>query len=173
MRTTKAVSISMSPAELRQAERLARQTNRSLSGLVREGLKRLQNEERSMGDIDDLEYTAAQRRIIDARLAKALEEIKKGRTYGPFKTADEMIASMKRELRKRAAKQKAKRSRHHSSSKVIITSSRRKKDNRRQIIHHPLGRRRNPCKSAQSLSLTVSNPLIFRGRLSTDRATIV
>jgi|MudIll2142460700_1097286.scaffolds.fasta_scaffold311216_2 predicted nucleic acid-binding Zn ribbon protein len=31
----------MSPAEFEEAERLARQTNRSLSGLLREGLKRL------------------------------------------------------------------------------------------------------------------------------------
>ena len=117
MRTTKAVSISLPPAELKQAERLAKQTNRSLSGLVREGLKRLQNEQRTMrharsvGDPDDREYTSAQRRIIDARLAKGLQEIKKGRTYGPFDTADEMIASLKEELRKRAAAKKAKRSR--------------------------------------------------------------
>src|SRR5258706_15877329 len=45
----------------------------------------------------DDEYTPAQRRIIDARLAKADEDIKKGRTYGPFNSADEMIASMERE----------------------------------------------------------------------------
>jgi hypothetical protein len=41
MRTTKTVSISMAPNELRLAERLAKSTNRSLSGVVREGLKRL------------------------------------------------------------------------------------------------------------------------------------
>jgi len=41
MRTTKTVSISMSPSELKLAERLATSTNRSLSGVVREGLKRL------------------------------------------------------------------------------------------------------------------------------------
>ena len=60
----------------------------------------------------DDEYTPAQRRAINARLAKADEEIKKGRTYGPFDTVDEMIASMERELKKRAAaKKKAKHSR--------------------------------------------------------------
>ena len=60
----------------------------------------------------DDEYTPAQRRFINARLAKADEDIKKGRTYGPFNTADEMIASMEKELKKRAAaKRKAKRSR--------------------------------------------------------------
>ena len=60
----------------------------------------------------DDEYTPAQRRTINARLAKADEEIKKGRTYGPFNTADEMIASMEKQLKKRAAaKRKTKRSR--------------------------------------------------------------
>ena len=34
----------------------------------------------------DDEYSPEQRRIIDARLAKADEEIKHGRVYGPFNT---------------------------------------------------------------------------------------
>jgi AbrB family looped-hinge helix DNA binding protein len=60
----------------------------------------------------DDEYTPAQRRVIDARLAKSAEDVKKGRTFGPFNSADEMIASMERELKKRAAaKRKSKRSR--------------------------------------------------------------
>jgi Arc/MetJ-type ribon-helix-helix transcriptional regulator len=41
MRTTKTVSVSMPPSEFRVAERLAKSTNRSMSGLVREGLKKL------------------------------------------------------------------------------------------------------------------------------------
>ena len=45
MRTTKTISISMPPAELKLAERLAKTTNRSLSGVVREGLKRLASEQ--------------------------------------------------------------------------------------------------------------------------------
>jgi hypothetical protein len=45
MRTTKTVSISMPPAELKVAERLTKTTNRSLSGVVREGLKRLASEQ--------------------------------------------------------------------------------------------------------------------------------
>jgi bifunctional DNA-binding transcriptional regulator/antitoxin component of YhaV-PrlF toxin-antitoxin module len=48
----------------------------------------------------DHEYTPAQRRIIDARLKKALQEVKRGHTAGPFDTADEMIASLERELKK-------------------------------------------------------------------------
>jgi hypothetical protein len=46
MRSTKTVSISMTPDELKEAEDLARATNRSLSGLVREGLQRLKVEQR-------------------------------------------------------------------------------------------------------------------------------
>lgn len=45
MRTTKTISISMPPAELKLAERLAKTTNRSLSGVVREGLKRLASDQ--------------------------------------------------------------------------------------------------------------------------------
>ena len=48
----------------------------------------------------DDEYAPAQRRVIDARLKLALEEVKKGRTAGPFDTAAEMVASLKRDLRK-------------------------------------------------------------------------
>lgn len=50
------------------------------------------------------EYTPAQRRAIDAELRKSLEEVRRGQMAGPFDTAEEMIASLKRQLRKRAAK---------------------------------------------------------------------
>jgi bifunctional DNA-binding transcriptional regulator/antitoxin component of YhaV-PrlF toxin-antitoxin module len=59
----------------------------------------------------DDEYTPAQRRVIDARLKKALEELKRGHTAGPFNSADEMIASLKRELKKSALKKTKPRSR--------------------------------------------------------------
>src|SRR5881392_3395780 len=49
----------------------------------------------------DDEYTPAQRRTIDARLAKSEKEYKQGHGFGPFNTADEMIASMKSQLRKK------------------------------------------------------------------------
>lgn len=45
MRTTKTVSISMSPAERKVAERLAKTTNRSVSGVLREGLRRMASEQ--------------------------------------------------------------------------------------------------------------------------------
>ena len=42
----------------------------------------------------DDEYTPEQRRIIDARLAKSDDDIKRGRVYGPFNTAEEMAVSI-------------------------------------------------------------------------------
>ena len=54
------------------------------------------------------EYTPAQRRVIDGRLARSLADVKKGRTFGPFDTADEFIASMKREIKKSSAHRKPK-----------------------------------------------------------------
>src|SRR2546427_12280530 len=59
----------------------------------------------------DDECTPEQRRIIDARLAESEEDFKKGRTFGPFRSADEMIAHMKGQLKTRAAAKKTKRSR--------------------------------------------------------------
>src|ERR1035437_6098580 len=50
------------------------------------------------------EYTPTQRKILNAQLAEDLADIKAGRTAGPFNSADEMIAHMKSELKKRAAK---------------------------------------------------------------------
>jgi len=59
----------------------------------------------------DDEYTPEQRRIIDARLAESEEDFQKGRSYGPFNSADEMIAHIKVQLKKRAVTKKTKRSR--------------------------------------------------------------
>ena len=53
------------------------------------------------------EYTPAQRRVIDARLANSEADIKHGRVYGPFDTAEEMGASIEANIKKlRAAKRK-------------------------------------------------------------------
>lgn len=53
----------------------------------------------------DDEYTPAQRRVIDAELDAA----EKGPFHGPFSTADEAIAHMKGQLKKRASTKKTKR----------------------------------------------------------------
>jgi AbrB family looped-hinge helix DNA binding protein len=65
--------------------------------------------DRSSFPTADDEYTPAQRRIIDARLAESEEDLKNGRTFGPFNTADEMIADMKARLRKGPRAKKTKR----------------------------------------------------------------
>ncbi len=56
---------------------------------------------------DDVEYSPKHRRIIDAELEKGLEDVKMGRVYGPFKTAAELVASMRSELKRRARKKAA------------------------------------------------------------------
>jgi AbrB family looped-hinge helix DNA binding protein len=58
------------------------------------------------------DYTPAQRRAIDARLAKSDDDIKQGRVYGPFDSAEEMAASIESNIRKsRGVKKKTKSSR--------------------------------------------------------------
>jgi bifunctional DNA-binding transcriptional regulator/antitoxin component of YhaV-PrlF toxin-antitoxin module len=57
------------------------------------------------------EYASAQGRVIDARFDESEEDLRKGRTAGPFKSASEMVAHMKGELKKRAAVEKVRRSR--------------------------------------------------------------
>jgi bifunctional DNA-binding transcriptional regulator/antitoxin component of YhaV-PrlF toxin-antitoxin module len=57
----------------------------------------------------DDEYTPEQRRSIDARLARADEDIKHGRVYGPFNTAEEMAASIEDNIKNlRTARREAK-----------------------------------------------------------------
>jgi bifunctional DNA-binding transcriptional regulator/antitoxin component of YhaV-PrlF toxin-antitoxin module len=54
-------------------------------------------------------YTPGQRRIINARLAKADEDIRAGRVFGPFNTSEEMAASVEANIKKlRATQRKAK-----------------------------------------------------------------
>lgn len=46
MRNTKTITISLPPEQLRRAERLARKQSRTMSELFREGLRRLEQEEK-------------------------------------------------------------------------------------------------------------------------------
>lgn len=48
----------------------------------------------------DDEYTPEQRRIIDAGLAEGLEDIRQGRTYGPFDTHAAMMDSLQANSKK-------------------------------------------------------------------------
>jgi hypothetical protein len=47
------------------------------------------------------EYTPGQRRVIDRGIAKGLEDIRNGRTHGPFTTADAAIAHLQSLARSR------------------------------------------------------------------------
>ena len=60
--------------------------------------------DRSRFPTADGEYTPAQRKIIDARLAKADADIKAGRVHGPFSTQKEFIASLYKEAKKLSRK---------------------------------------------------------------------
>ncbi len=57
------------------------------------------------------EYTPAQRRAINAELAKSAADIKAGRTFGPFDSAGQMIAHMESQLHSKGAGSRARRSR--------------------------------------------------------------
>ena len=48
--------------------------------------------------------TLTPKTLVDRHIAESLEDYKKGRSYGPFNTADEMIASLKSNLRKASKK---------------------------------------------------------------------
>ena len=50
--------------------------------------------------IVDREYTPAQRRVIDARLAESLEQAKRGETYGPFEIHEDMTTFLHGEAKK-------------------------------------------------------------------------
>jgi AbrB family looped-hinge helix DNA binding protein len=54
----------------------------------------------------DDEYTPAQRRVIDARLAKSDEDIKLGRVFGPFDTHKEFMAALREGAKLRANKKR-------------------------------------------------------------------
>jgi len=53
---------------------------------------------------DDEEYAPEQRRAINAQLAESLEDVRKGRVYGPFVAVAELERSLRRTARKSAAK---------------------------------------------------------------------
>jgi len=54
----------------------------------------------------DDEYTPEQRRAIDRGLAQSMKEYKQGRTFGPFETHQEFVASLHKEAKKLSSKKK-------------------------------------------------------------------
>jgi hypothetical protein len=67
--------------------------------------------------IVDREYTPAQRRVIDARLAESLEQAERGHTYGPFESHEGMVTFIHGEAKKARPKKTT-----SSSSPVTPTS---------------------------------------------------
>ena len=55
------------------------------------------------------EYTSAQRRVIDARIAEGLADVKHGRVHGPFETHEAMIKFLHGKVKVAKAKESAKR----------------------------------------------------------------
>jgi len=55
--------------------------------------------------------TLTPKSLIDRRIEEGLEDIRRGRTYGPFDTADQLIESLQRNMKERAKAKKTKRSR--------------------------------------------------------------
>ncbi len=64
--------------------------------------------DRSQFPTADDEYTPEQRRFIDARLAESEDDIKRGRTFGPFHTAAEMIEFLHSHAKKARVKKPTK-----------------------------------------------------------------
>ncbi len=52
------------------------------------------------------ECTPAQRRIIDAQFAEGLDELKRGRTHGPFEAHREMVEFLHAQVKKAGARGK-------------------------------------------------------------------
>lgn len=65
--------------------------------------------DRSSFPAADGDYTPAQRRVVDARLAEAEEDIKNGRVHGPFKTHEAMMAVLNKEVGKKPRATKSSR----------------------------------------------------------------
>jgi Arc/MetJ-type ribon-helix-helix transcriptional regulator len=79
MRTTKSVTISLPPEQLKTAERMAKRQSRTMSELFREGLRRLQQEEEQRPSAADLKHFADTIRLFreDARRV-GLDKMTKG-----------------------------------------------------------------------------------------------
>lgn len=53
--------------------------------------------------------TLTPKSLLDLHIEEGLEDITKGRTYGPFDTAEKMIESLQRNMKERAKTTKTKR----------------------------------------------------------------
>ena len=51
-------------------------------------------------DVEGKKITLTPKSVVDRELALALENVRKGRVYGPFSSAKEVIQSLRREAKK-------------------------------------------------------------------------
>ena len=104
MRTSKTLSISLSPAQLKQVERLARRENRTMSELVREALRRYQQTQRREPRRQriNVELLAALRAVQEDARRAGLDKITNGQIHAE-------IAAYRREKRAKQARQQSPR----------------------------------------------------------------
>jgi Arc/MetJ-type ribon-helix-helix transcriptional regulator len=74
MRTSKTLSVSLPPTQLKQAERLARKENRTMSELVREALRQYQQKQEAPVNTD---LIAALRAVQDDARRGGLDKLSK------------------------------------------------------------------------------------------------
>lgn len=75
MRTSKTLSVSLPPAQLKRAERLAKRENRTLSELVREALRQY---EQKRGNPINYDLLAALRAIQESARRTGLDKLTEG-----------------------------------------------------------------------------------------------
>src|SRR5688572_24479574 len=90
MRTTKSVTISLPPAQLKQAERLAKQENRTMSELFREALRRYQQQEEQPRNM-----LAALRALQEDAKARGLNKMTKREINATITAARKEIGATK------------------------------------------------------------------------------
>jgi len=95
MRTSRTLSVSMPPAQLKQVERLARKENRTLSELVREALRQYQQGQESPVNTE----------LIAALRAVQRDAIRVGLDKLPQRAINAEIAAYRREQRLKTVKQ--------------------------------------------------------------------
>lgn len=95
MRTSRTLSVSMPPTQLRQVERLAKKENRTLSELVREALRRYQQKQESPVNT---ELIAALRAVQEDARQAGLDKL-------PQRAINAEVAAYRRERRPGRIKQ--------------------------------------------------------------------
>lgn len=103
MRTTKTISISMPPAQLKTVERLARKENRTRSEFVREAIRRY----REQPSQEDLK-AAARAALLEALRAVQEDAEKTGTSKMSMGRINAEIAAYRREQRERAVRKPVK-----------------------------------------------------------------